>query len=56
MIAVVKMRGSPHATDFRTYHLTQEGAVIGESLNEYHGITTGVPKLVGKRGEIDPDG
>lgn len=56
VIAVVKMRGSPHSTGFRTYHLTQEGAVIGESLNEYHGITTGVPKLVGKRGEIDPDG
>ena len=56
VIAVVKMRGSTHSTDFRNYHLTQEGAVIGEPLDEYHGITTGVPKLVGKRGEIDLDG
>jgi circadian clock protein KaiC len=56
VIAVVKMRGSSHSTDFRNYHLTQEGAVIGEPLDEYHGITTGVPKLVGKRGEIDLDG
>lgn len=46
VLAVVKMRGSEHATDFRTYELTAEGAVIGESLSGYHGITTGVPTLV----------
>jgi circadian clock protein KaiC len=43
VLAVVKMRGSEHATDFRTYSLTSTGAVIGESLTGYHGITTGVP-------------
>jgi circadian clock protein KaiC len=45
VLAVVKMRGSAHATDFRRYHLTSTGAVIGESLEGYHGITTGVPTL-----------
>jgi circadian clock protein KaiC len=45
VLAVVKMRGSTHATDFRTYHLTSTGAVMGKSLTGYHGITTGVPSL-----------
>jgi circadian clock protein KaiC len=43
VLSVVKMRGSEHATDFRTYALTAAGAVIGESLKQYRGITTGVP-------------
>ena len=45
VVAVVKMRGSSHDTDFRAYNLTATGAVLGESLAEYHGITTGVPTL-----------
>lgn len=47
VLSVVKMRGSAHATDFRSYRLTPEGAIIGESLKGYHGITTGVPEFVG---------
>lgn len=47
VLAVVKMRGSTHATEFRAYHLDPNGAVIGESLRGYHGITTGVPEWVG---------
>ena len=43
VIAVVKMRGSDHATDFRRYRLTPSGAVLGEPLHGYHGITTGIP-------------
>lgn len=46
VLAVVKMRGSAHATDFRTYQLTAQGATMGESLSGYHGITTGIPTLV----------
>jgi len=49
VVAVVKMRGSEHATDFRAYSLTATGAVLGESLSSYHGVTTGVPTLVGER-------
>jgi circadian clock protein KaiC len=48
VLAVVKMRGSDHATDFRTYDLTSTGAVMGASLNGYHGITTGVPSFAGE--------
>ena len=43
--SVVKMRGSDHATDFRLYRLTAEGAVMGNRSTDYHGITTGVPEL-----------
>jgi circadian clock protein KaiC len=49
VLAVVKMRGSDHATDFREYTITPAGAVIGQSLGEYHGITTGVPDLADVR-------
>jgi DNA-binding MarR family transcriptional regulator len=43
------MRGSEHATDFRTYNLTATGAVLSESLSEYHGVTTGTPTFDGER-------
>jgi circadian clock protein KaiC len=49
VLTVLKMRGSDHATDFRTYELTSSGAVVGAPLAGYQGITTGVPSLVGKR-------
>lgn len=47
VLAVVKMRGSGHWTGFRAYELTAEGAVMGEDLSAYHGITTGVPSRDG---------
>lgn len=56
VVAVVKMRGSEHSTDFRTYDLTSEGASIGKSLIGYYGITTGVPEFVGTDSEVDPSG
>ncbi len=45
VLAVVKMRGSEHSHDFRTYEFTATGAVIGGPLRDYHGIVTGVPSL-----------
>ncbi|HEY5061628.1 MAG TPA: ATPase domain-containing protein [Gemmatimonadaceae bacterium] len=49
VLAIVKMRGSAHATDFWRYELTETGAVMGAPLTGYHGITTGVPELVATR-------
>ena len=43
VLAVVKMRGSSHNTDFRAYEITGKGVLLREGLQEYHGITTGVP-------------
>jgi circadian clock protein KaiC len=54
ILAVVKMRGSTHATDFRAYRLTSEGASMGESLRGYRGITTGVPERLADSPAIEP--
>jgi circadian clock protein KaiC len=43
VLAVVKMRGSQHSREYRAYEITARGAVVGNRLNDYHGITTGVP-------------
>ena len=43
VVAVIKMRGSDHASDFRLYDLSEHGATIGGALTEYDAITTGVP-------------
>jgi circadian clock protein KaiC len=56
VVAVVKMRGSEHSTDFRTYELTSKGASIGKSLIGYYGITTGVPEFVGSDSNVEPTG
>ena len=45
VLAVIKMRGSEHSHDFRTYEVASEGVVVGGPLPEYDGICTGVPTL-----------
>ena len=56
VLSVVKMRGSEHATDFRRYQLTSHGAVMGEPLTQYRGITTGNPKRIAPSVAGSPDG
>lgn len=43
VLCVVKMRGSDHSHEFRTFSVTSSGAVIGEPLRNYQGIMTGQP-------------
>lgn len=45
-MAVLKMRGSAHSSDFRTYEITPRGLVVGERLSGYRGIITGIPELL----------
>ncbi len=45
VMAVIKMRGSDHSHDIRSYKLTARGVVMGDVLREYDGIMTGTPKL-----------
>ena len=42
-LVVVKMRGSDHSREFRTYELTGTGVQLRESLRDYDGIITGMP-------------
>jgi circadian clock protein KaiC len=48
VMAVIKMRGSDHSHEFRTYEVTAKGVIVGSSLTEYDGIITGVPTLRAK--------
>jgi circadian clock protein KaiC len=43
-LVVVKMRGSSHSREFRTYEITPTGVQLRESLREYDSIITGMPK------------
>jgi circadian clock protein KaiC len=43
VLVVVKMRGSTHSREFRTYEITASGVQLGESLRDYQGIITGMP-------------
>lgn len=45
VMAVIKMRGSEHSHELRTYELTRNGVTLGEGLKEYDGIITGIPRL-----------
>ncbi len=45
VMAVIKMRGSDHSHELRTYEVTSRGVVVGGPLTEYDGIMTGIPAL-----------
>jgi circadian clock protein KaiC len=46
IIAVVKVRGSAHSKDLRTFEITEDGIVMGETLGGYEGLLTGSPELI----------
>jgi circadian clock protein KaiC len=46
IMAVVKLRGSPHSKDLRAFEITEEGIVMGETLGGYEGLLTGNPELI----------
>jgi circadian clock protein KaiC len=45
VMAVIKMRGSDHSHELRTYEITPKGVTVGPALTQYDGIMTGVPSL-----------
>lgn len=48
-ISVVKKRGSAHERTIRQISVTSTGVHIGPVLRQFHGILTGVPKIIGDR-------
>ncbi|MBA2260192.1 MAG: AAA family ATPase [Acidobacteria bacterium] len=46
VMAVVKVRGSAHSKDLRTFEITKKGIVMGETLGGYKGLLTGSPALI----------
>ena len=45
VFSVVKVRGSDHSKDIRLFDISDEGIVIGDTLDEYDGIMTGHPRI-----------
>jgi circadian clock protein KaiC len=43
-LTIVKMRGGNHSKDIREYEITSEGLKIGDRLQDYRGLVTGVPE------------
>jgi circadian clock protein KaiC len=43
VLTVMKMRGSEHSKEFRTYDIDAAGVHLGESLRDYDGILSGMP-------------
>ena len=46
VMAVVKVRGSAHSKDLRTFEITEDGIAMGETLGGYEGLLTGSPELI----------
>ena len=44
VLAVVKMRGSDHSRELRSYRVTARGLEMREAMTDYRGITTGLPE------------
>ena len=42
-ISVMKKRSGPHETTIRSYGMNPQGLHIGDALERYHGVLTGVP-------------
>ncbi|HSI34411.1 MAG TPA: ATPase domain-containing protein [Tepidisphaeraceae bacterium] len=53
-ISVAKKRSGKHEATIRELSVGERGIEIGEPLEEFHGVLTGVPTYVGKAGA--PDG
>ena len=43
MMTVIKVRGSAHSTDLRSYGITDGGIVVGERLSGFAGLLSGSP-------------
>jgi hypothetical protein len=44
VLAVVKMRGSDHSRELRSYAVTRRGLEMREAMTDYRGVITGVPE------------
>lgn len=44
VVVVVKMRGSDHSRELRSYAVTPRGLEVREAMTDFRGITTGVPE------------
>lgn len=56
VIVVIKMRGGNHSKDIREYMITDKGfVIIGPRQTDYAGLTSGLPKRIGRTEEAPPE-
>ncbi|MEP7326521.1 MAG: ATPase domain-containing protein [Gemmatimonadota bacterium] len=61
VLAVVKMRGSAHSSEFRSYEITPTGVLLRGSLKNYSGVLSGqptrqIPRIPGPYGLTEQEG
>jgi circadian clock protein KaiC len=54
-ISVVKKRVGPHEDAIREFRISSSGVAVGEPLEEFRGILTGVPFFEGKKADLLED-
>jgi circadian clock protein KaiC len=55
VMTVIKMRGSDHSKELRTYNVGEHGLEVGDALTDYTGIITGVARRRDDLGDTRPD-
>jgi circadian clock protein KaiC len=51
IMMVLKMRGGAHSKDIREYEITSKGVVVGERMQGYDHLITGIPTRAGRSGQ-----
>jgi circadian clock protein KaiC len=51
-ISVIKKRSGNHEDTIREYRIAKHGIEVGEPLNRFQGVLTGVPTFLGKAEEM----
>ena len=51
-ISVMKKRTSSHESTIREYRIDSRGIRVGEPLNDFRGVLTGVPSFVGTQNAL----
>jgi circadian clock protein KaiC len=51
----VKKRVGPHEDTIREFRISPSGVTVGEPLEQFRGILTGVPIFAGKQGDLLED-
>ncbi len=52
-ISVMKKRSGEHENTIRELVFSSSGVTVGEPLEQFHGVLTGVPRYVGKASDLD---
>ncbi len=54
-VSVIKKRSGFHETTIREFSLGAEGIIVGQPLEQFQGVLTGVPSLITASGKVSKD-